>query len=142
MASGAQIVFIANNEAGLEREDKLLGYRSMQISRATESHVFSIMANAPADKERFGRKNSSHGNSNIVDPLGNVLDEAGSFEERIVKAELDLSQANRSTVLRTIGGSPRHHKLFGSEIEHPSYTAWMKEGMKLVHRLDGKASRG
>ena len=135
VAAGAQIVFIANNEGGLEREDKLLGYRSMQISRATENHIYSVMANAPADPARFGRKNSSHGNSKIVDPLGNVLDEAGSFEERLVTAELDLTRANRSTVLRTIGVSEEHHGKYGKDPEHPAYAAWMKEGLKLVRRL-------
>ena len=34
VAAGAQIVFIANNESGLTSEQKLLGYRSMQISRS------------------------------------------------------------------------------------------------------------
>ncbi len=73
VAAGARIVFIANNESGLQREDKLLGYRSMQISRAAENYVYAVMANAPADRKTFGRQNSSHGNSKIVDPLGNVL---------------------------------------------------------------------
>ena len=37
---------------------------------------------------------SSHGNSKIVDPDGNVILEAGYFENRLVMADIDL---NRST---------------------------------------------
>ena len=39
----------------------------------------------------------------LAAPLGSVIDEAGSFEERLVLAEIDLKQADRSTALRTIG---------------------------------------
>jgi len=137
VAAGAQIIFIANNEGGLQAENKLLGYRSMQISRATESHVFGVMANAPADVENMNSSNSSHGNSKIVDPMGNVLDEAGSFEERLVTADLDLSHATRQPALRTIGRDSTTAELYGTDIEHPEYTAWLTEGTKLVKRLDG-----
>ncbi|MCK4276675.1 MAG: carbon-nitrogen hydrolase family protein, partial [Phycisphaerae bacterium] len=41
VAAGAQIVFIANNESGIECENKLSGYRAMQIARGTENYVFS-----------------------------------------------------------------------------------------------------
>ncbi len=140
VTAGAQIIFIANNEGGLHAENKLLGYRSMQISRATESHVFGVMANAPADVENMNSSNSSHGNSKIVDPMGNVLDEAGSFEERLVTADLDLSQAIRQPALRTIGRDSTSAELYGTEIEHPEYAAWLKQGLKLVTRLDGGGS--
>ena len=36
---------------------------------------------------------------------GTVIDEAGSFEERLVVGSLDLTKADRSTALRTIGGA-------------------------------------
>ena len=99
VAAGAQIVFIANNESGITSEHKLLGYRSMQISRATENLVYSVMANAPADPENVRRGNCSHGNSKIVDEMGNIIDEAGVFEERLVTGVLDLEKASRSPVL-------------------------------------------
>lgn len=137
VAAGAQIIFIANNESGLTSENKLLGYRSMQISRATENFVYAVMANAPADPDHMTRDNSSHGNSKIVDPMGNVLDEAGSFEERLVVAQLDMSQANRQPVARTLGEDPDSHDLYRVPSEHPDYTAWIKAGLKLVRRLDG-----
>ena len=137
VAAGAQIVFIANNESGLTAENKLLGYRSMQISRATESLVYSVMANAPADIDGMERSNTSHGNSKIVDPLGNVLDEAGSFEERLVLASLDLCQASRQPALRTIGKDGGTKKLYDVSCEHPAYAEWIKAGLKMVRRLDG-----
>jgi len=139
VAAGAQIVFIANNESGITSEHKLLGYRSMQISRATENLVYSVMSNSPADPENVRRGNCSHGNSKIVDPMGNVLDEAGVFEERLVVATLDLKKATRSPVTRTLGTSDDIEKRYGVRIEHPSYTEWMKQGLNLVKRLDGSA---
>ena len=137
VASGAQIVFIANNESVLVSENKLLGYRSMQIARATESMVYSVMANAPADPEDVDRYNCSHGNSKIVDPLGNIVDEAGSFEERLVIGELELERAHRSTVLRTIGENEKINEYYDVECENLPYRNWMREGLKLVVRLDG-----
>ncbi len=139
VAAGAQIVFIANNESGITSENKLLGYRSMQISRATENLVYSVMSNAPADPENVKRDNCSHGNSKIVDPMGNVLDEAGVFEERLVTATLDLKKATRSPVTRTLGTSEDIKKQYGVWIEHPAYTEWLKQGLTLVKRLDGSS---
>ena len=138
VAAGAQIVFIANNESGLTSENKLLGYRSMQISRATESLVYAVMANAPAAADAMDRSNTSHGNSKIVDPMGNVLDEAGSFEERLVLAELDLRQASRQPALRTIGKDAGSSKFYDVGCEHPAYADWIKAGLKMVRRLDGQ----
>ncbi|MBN2410282.1 carbon-nitrogen hydrolase family protein [candidate division KSB1 bacterium] len=139
VAAGAQIVFIANNESGITSENKLLGYRSMQISRATENLVYSVMSNSPADPDNVKRDNCSHGNSKIVDPMGNVLDEAGVFEERLVTATLDLKKATRSPVTRTLGTSENTKKQYGVWIEHPAYTEWLKQGLTLVKRLDGSS---
>ena len=138
VAAGAQIVFIANNESGVTREDKLLGYRSMQISRATENMVFSVMANSPADPEDIDRNSCSHGNSNVVDPLGNMIDEAGSYEERLVVGTLNLEEAHRSTVLRTMGEDESLNEYYGVEYENLEFKNWMMNGLKLVRRLDGQ----
>lgn len=136
VAAGARILFIANNESGLTAEHKLLGYRSMQISRATENLVFAVMANAPADAANMTRSNASHGNSMIVDPMGNVLDEAGSFEERLVVARIDLQQATRSPARRTLGEED-NLATYGSHCEHPAYAEWIRSGLGLVRRLEG-----
>lgn len=137
VAAGARIVFIANNESGITSENKLLGYRSMQISRATENLVYSVMSNSPADPHNIERHNCSHGNSLIVDPLGNVIDEAGVFEERLVIAELSLAEASASTVTRTLGQNAGLQKLYGIACENEAYAAWMQAGLSLVRRLDG-----
>lgn len=138
VAAGAQIVFIANNESGVSREDKLLGYRSMQISRATENKVYSVMANSPADPKDIDRYNCSHGNSNLVDPLGNIIDEAGSYEERLVVGTLNLEDANRSPVLRTMGANKGINEYYGVEYENLEYKNWILSGLKMVERLDGQ----
>ena len=137
VAAGARIVFIANNESGLQSEHKLLGYRSMQISRATENHVFAVMANAPSDPKAIGGTNSSHGNSKIIDPMGNVIDEAGWFEERLVWASVDMTQATGQPALRSIGRDPGVADVYGTDCEHPGYSSWIKSGLRLVKRLDG-----
>jgi predicted amidohydrolase len=137
VAAGAQIVFIANNESGIVSENKLLGYRSMQISRATENLVYSVMSNSPADPQDITRGNNSHGNSKIADPLGNVLDEASVFEERLVVSSLDLKKASRSPVTRTMGRNQNTLKIYGTAVENPEFTKWIKEGLNMVRRLDG-----
>lgn len=138
VAAGAQIVFIANNESGVTRENKLLGYRSMQISRATENLVYSVMANSPADPANVDRYNCSHGNSKIVDPLGNIIDEAGSYEERLVVGTLNLEKAHRSPVLRTMGEDKKTNAYYGVEYENLEFKNWINSGLKLVERLDGQ----
>lgn len=137
VAAGARIVFIANNEGGLTSERKLTGYRAMQISRGTENMVFAVMCNAPADPKNVNRYGSSHGNSMIVDPLGNVLDEAGWFEERLVTATINLREADASTIRRVIGESSEHQQAYGMTCEHPAIREWMRAGLKLVTRLNG-----
>ncbi len=137
VAAGARIVFIANNESGISQEHKLLGYRSMQISRATENFVYAVMSNSPSDPTNIGRPNCSHGNSKIVDPLGNVIDEAGVFEERLVVAELPLESSTGETVLRTVGRNSSTKSQYGVARENDNYANWMNSGVKLVRRLDG-----
>jgi len=137
VTAGAKIVFIANNESGITAEHKLLGYRSMQISRATENLVYSVMSNCPADREDVARRNCSHGNSKIVDPLGNVIDEAGVFEERLVVADLKMKTATGDTALRTVGQSKGAANLYKTDFENKAYADWVKSGLNLVRRLDG-----
>jgi len=137
VAAGAQIVFIANNESGLDSEGKLLGYRSMQISRAAENGVFAVMCNPPADVRDMTRLDTSHGNSMIVDPAGNVLDQAGSFEQRLVIATLDMAGASRTYARRTLGEQDDILRLYRTDCENPAMRDWIRKGLKLVRRLDG-----
>jgi predicted amidohydrolase len=94
----------------------------MPISRATENGIYLVMANAPADKEDIKRPGTSHGNSKIVNPDGNVMGEAGFFTEEIVTAELDLSKAG--------GGTARR-----SATEQTILRDWFQEGLKFVVRI-------
>ena len=121
-ALGAQICFFCSCESGLTAEHKLSAYRAMPISRATENGIYLVMANAPADKENIKRPGSSHGNSKIVNPDGNVLTEAGFFTEEIVTAELDLSKAGGGTARRSAG-------------EETILRDWFREGLKFVVKI-------
>ena len=136
-AAGARIVFIVNNESGLSQPEKLLGYRSMQIARGTENMIYSMMINSPCDPDYTTEPCASHGNSLIADPLGNVMDEAGWYEERLVVAEIDPQHATRATALRTLGKGPGRTSTGRGDLENAPYTRWMREGVKMVRRLEG-----
>ncbi len=97
--AGAQICYFSSHESGLKYEHKLSAYRAMPISRATENSIFCVMANAPADPKTL---RGSHGNSKIIHPDGNVLIEAGYFEERLVTATIRISDASRAMALRAV----------------------------------------
>jgi rhamnogalacturonan endolyase len=118
-AMGAQICFFCSCESGLTSEYKLSAYRAMPISRATENGIYLVMANTPADKENINRPGSSHGNSKIVHPDGNVMVETGFFTEEIVSAELDLSKAGGEMAKR-------------SAKENTILKGWFNEGLKFV----------
>ncbi|MEO2006363.1 MAG: carbon-nitrogen hydrolase family protein [Candidatus Poribacteria bacterium] len=100
-AAGAQLCVFCSCESGLMSEYKLSAYRAMPISRATENGIYLLMANTPADPDDLRASGSSHGNSKIIHPDGNVLTEAGFFGDEIVSATLDLKQASASTAKRT-----------------------------------------
>jgi omega-amidase len=99
---GAQILIFCTCESGLTAEHKLSAYRAMPISRAAENEIYVLMANAPANPDNIRSTESSHGNSKIIDPLGNVLVEAGYFEERAVVADIDFSLASRRVATRVL----------------------------------------
>lgn len=98
--AGAQICYFISNESPLTKEYKLSAYRAMPIARATENGIFCVMANAPANPNNLNEPNQSHGNSKIIHPDGNVLEEAGFFEERLVSATINISQATRNIARR------------------------------------------
>ena len=100
-AMGAQLCIFCSCESGLLSEYKLSAYRAMPISRATENGIYLLMANTPANPEDIRSPGSSHGNSKIIHPDGNVIREAGFFGDQIVSATIDLSHANGSQAKRT-----------------------------------------
>ncbi|MFN3325464.1 MAG: carbon-nitrogen hydrolase family protein [Bryobacteraceae bacterium] len=121
--AGAQICYYASNESGLVLEHKLSAYRAMPIARATENSIYLVMANAPADSENMNSPSQSHGNSKIIHPNGNVLAEAGYFQETLVTATIELKHADRAIARRAAAE--------GSEVSR-----WLREGARLV-RGDG-----
>ncbi len=100
-AMGAQLCIFCSCESGLLSEYKLSAYRAMPISRATENGIYLLMANTPANPDDIRSPGSSHGNSKIVHPDGNVITEAGFFGDDIVSATIDLSAAKGSQAKRT-----------------------------------------
>jgi predicted amidohydrolase len=97
--AGAQICYFCSHESGLRQEHKLSAYQAMPIARATENGIFCVMANAPAAPQTLA---GSHGNSKIIHPDGNVLVEAGHFEERLVTATIRIADASRSVAQRAV----------------------------------------
>jgi nitrilase len=122
-AAGARLCVYCSNESGLTHEYKLSAYRAMPISRATESGIYLVMANAPADPGNLTAGTCSHGNSKIVEPDGNVLAEAGHFDDRIVSAEIDLSRATGRFARRACE-------------ETTALRSWLRDGLALVERIE------
>lgn len=100
-AMGAQLCIFCSCESGLLSEYKLSAYRAMPISRATENGIYLLMANTPANPEDIRSPGSSHGNSKIIHPDGNVITEAGFFGDDLISATIDLSKASGSQAKRT-----------------------------------------
>lgn len=121
-AMGAQICFFCSCESGLLMEYKLSAYRAMPISRATENGIYLVMANTPADPDDLKASCSSHGNSKIVHPDGNVIKEAGFFGDEIVMAIIDLSQAKGAMAKRTYN-------------EETILRDWFRQGCEFVVKI-------
>jgi predicted amidohydrolase len=117
--AGAQVCYFCSCESGLISEFKLSAYRAMPISRACENTIYLVMANTPADPDDIRSKSASHGNSKIIDPDGNVIDEAGFFEERLVIADVDLEKANHQMCKRAVN-------------DKTILRDWMIDGLRLV----------
>ena len=121
-AMGAKICFFSSCESGLLSEYKLSAYRAMPISRATENGIFLVMANTPANPDDIRAPGSSHGNSKIIHPNGNVIKEAGYFGDEIVSTTIDLSQAKGSQAKRTYN-------------EDTILREWFREGCEFVEKV-------
>lgn len=120
--AGAQVCYFCSNESGLLSEHKLSAYRAMPIARATENGIYLVMANAPGNPNAIDSPSQSHGNSKIVHPNGNVLTEAGFFEERLVVETLDLKAADRWVARRAVKDS---------RLVSP----WLRSGLELVDKF-------
>ena len=118
-AAGAQICFFCSCESSVTFEHKLSAYGAMPISRATENAIYVVMSNAPADPTDIDRAGSSHGESKIIHPDGNVMVEAGMFSDEIIIRRLDLHEASRNVAMRAVN-------------DVTCLSGWMKDGVRLV----------
>lgn len=116
---GAQICYFCSNESGLLSEHKLSAYRAMPIARATENGIFVVMTNAPGDPNDLQNSAQSHGNSKIIHPDGNVLQEAGYFEETLVVYSINIDEATRTIAERSVN-------------DETILNNWIKDGTNLV----------
>ncbi|MBT3603748.1 MAG: hypothetical protein HN521_11830, partial [Candidatus Latescibacteria bacterium] len=115
-------------ESSVVSENKLSAYRAMPISRATENGIYVVMTNAPADANDMHRSGSSHGESKVIHPDGNVLVEAGMFTEEVLIQDLNLDAASRGIALRAVN-------------DITCLNGWMHEGLKLVTPSPKKSRR-
>jgi predicted amidohydrolase len=63
----------------------------------------------------------SHGNSKIIHPDGNVLVEAGFFEERLVTATIRVAEASRAMAQRAVQ-------------DETILRRWLESGAQLVQK--------
>lgn len=116
--AGAKVIFYLSHESGLRQEHKLGPYRAQIQARAVENSVFVVHANAPANEDATG----SHGQSRIIAPDGNILQEASIFGEDVLTATLDLKKATRDNALKSLKRGP-----LGD---------WWQEGVKRVRVIE------
>jgi predicted amidohydrolase len=98
--AGARVVFYISSEAFILKESKMVPYRAQVQAMAVENTVYVVHANPPAD----GLKAGSHGQSRIVAPDGNLVQEATQLQEEVLVADLDLSRATGEYALESLAG--------------------------------------
>lgn len=114
MLAGAKVIFYISHESGLRDEHKLNPYRAQIQARAVENNVYVVQANAPANRDASG----SHGQSRIIAPDGNIIEEASIFEEDVLTATLDLRKATRSNARNSLERGP--------------FRDWWQDGLRRV----------
>jgi predicted amidohydrolase len=100
--AGARIIFYVSHESGLAHESKIAPYRAQIQARAVENTVYIVQANAPANADATG----SHGQSRLIAPDGNLVEEASIFEEEVIAATLDLERATGRQAQQSVERGP------------------------------------
>jgi hypothetical protein len=118
--AGSRVVFYLSHESPLKEESKLGPYRAQVQARAMENTVWVVHANAPANADATG----SYGQSRLIAPDGNLLQEATIFREEVLTATLDLSRATAGNPRRSLTGAP--------------LARWWQEGVRQVRMIDGQ----
>jgi len=116
--AGARVIFYLSHESGLREESKLSPYRAQIQARAVENTVYVVQANAPANPDASG----SHGQSRIISPDGNIVQEASMFDQDVLRARLDLRKATAENA----GGSMNRGPL----------RDWWKDGVTHVRLIE------
>lgn len=116
--AGTQLFFYISCESGLTEEHKIAPYRAQIQARAVENGVFVVHANAPASRENPAAEGTSNGHSRIIAPDGNIIREAGPYDEGLVVADIDLRHVRKR-------GEPR------ALVEGPT-AEWMRKGLRHV----------
>ncbi len=98
--AGARVVFYISSEAMLLKESKMIPYRAQVQAMAVENTVYVVHANPPANDIRTG----SHGQSRIVAPDGNLVQEASQLQEEVLVADLDMARATGEYALESLEG--------------------------------------
>lgn len=112
--AGARVLFYLSHESGLHQEHKLAPYRAQIQARAVENTIYVVQANAPANADATG----SHGQSRLIAPDGNLIQEASIFGEEVLVATLDIRQATRANALKSLTRGP--------------LTDWWQQGVRRV----------
>ena len=92
---------IYRTSRGLPRSRSSLRIAQIQ-ARAVENTVYVVQANAPANSDATG----SHGQSRLIAPDGNLIEEASIFGEDVVAATLDLERATGRQARQSIDRGP------------------------------------
>lgn len=100
--AGARVMFYISHEAAPFKESKMVPYRAQIMARAVENGVFIAHSNAPADGWRTG----SHGQSRLVAPDGNIIQEASMADEEVLIGEFKISEANAENATRSLEIEP------------------------------------
>ena len=100
--AGARVLFYLSHESGLREEHKLAPYRAQIQARAVENTIYVVQANAPANADATG----SHGQSRLIAPDGNLIQEASIFGEEVLVATLDIRRATRANALKSLTRGP------------------------------------
>lgn len=100
--AGARVMFYISHEAAPVKETKMVPYRAQIMARAVENGVFIAHSNAPADDWRTG----SHGQSRLVAPDGNIIQEASMADEEVLIADFKLAEAVAENALRSLDIEP------------------------------------
>lgn len=73
-------------------------YQKAIITRAIENRVFIVLANRTGVEDRFGSKNEFTGESEVVDPRGEVLLKVDENEQGIFSVDINPEKARNKNV--------------------------------------------